>query len=74
MQIISCFARSVNEQHHLLSSIKSAMQKIKPGKLIARTVKSDFKGTIKRFVARGNAFSFTSLVKGIPAHWKTVFI
>ena len=46
------------------------MQKIKPGTLTAGTVKSNFKGTIERFVAKDNAFSFMSSVKGTPAYWK----
>ena len=44
------------------------MHKIKPGTLTAGTVKSNFRGTIERLVARNNAFSFMSLVKGIPAY------
>ena len=64
------FARLVHEQHHLLSSINFAMQKIKPGTLTAGTVKSSFKGTIEKFVAKDNAFSFMSSVKGTPAYWK----
>ena len=43
------------------------MHKIKPGTLTAGTVKNNFKGTIERFVASDNAFSFMSLVKGTPA-------
>ena len=46
------------------------MQKIKPGTLTAGTVKSNFKGTIERFVAKDNAFSFMNSVKGTPAYWK----
>ena len=46
------------------------MHKIKPGTLTAGTVKSNFKGTIKWFVARDNAFSLMSPVKGTPAYWK----
>ena len=57
------FARLVHEQHHLLSSINFAMLKIKPGTLTAGTVKSNFKGTIEKFVAKDNAFSFMSSVK-----------
>ena len=63
------FARSVYEQHHLRSSINFAMHKIKPGKLTEGTVKNNFKGTIERFVASNNAFSFMSSVKGTPAYW-----
>ena len=44
------------------------MDKIKPGKITAGTIKNNFKRTIKRFVASDNAFSFTSLVKGTPAY------
>ena len=44
------------EQHHLSSSINSAMHKIKPGTLTAGTGKNNFKGTIEKFVASGNAF------------------
>ena len=58
------------EQHHLSSSINFAMHKIKPGTLTAGTVKNNFKGTIERFVASGNAFSFMSSVKGKPAYWE----
>ena len=46
------------------------MHKMKLGKLTTGTVKSSFKGTIERFVAKGNAFSFMSSVKEIPAYWK----
>ena len=61
------FARSVYEQHHFRSSINFAMHKINPGTLTEGTVKSNFKGTIEKFVARDNAFSFMSSVKGTPA-------
>ena len=44
------------------------MHKIKPGTLTAGTVKSNFKGTIERLVARNNAFSFMSLVKETPVY------
>ena len=46
------------------------MHKIKPGTLTAGTVKSNC--TIERFVARDNAFSFMSSVKGAPAYWKQI--
>ena len=46
------------------------MHKIKPGTLTTGTVKSNVKGTIERFVARDNLFSFTSSFKGTPAYWK----
>ena len=36
----------------------------------AGTVKSNFKGTIERFLARNNAFSFISSVKETSAYWK----
>ena len=45
------------------------MHKSKPGTLTVKTVKSNFKGTIKRFVARDNAFSFMSSVKGTLKYW-----
>ena len=63
------FVRSVYEQHHLHSSINFTIHKIKPGTLTAWTVKSNFKGTIERFVARDNAFSFMSSAKGTPAYF-----
>ena len=44
------------------------MHKIKPGTLIAVTVKSNFKVTIERFVAMDNAFSFMMSVKGTTAY------
>ena len=46
------------------------MHKIKPGKLTARTVENNFKGTIEWFAVSDNAFSFMSSVKGTPAYWK----
>ena len=46
------------------------MHKIKPGTLTAEMVKNNLKGTIKRFVASDNAFSFMSSVKETPAYWK----
>ena len=52
------------------SSVNFVMHKIKSGTLTAGTVKSNFKGTIERFVARDNSFPFMSLVKATPAHWK----
>ena len=63
-------ARSVYEQHHLRSTINFAKHKIKPGTFTTGTVKNNFKGTIKRFVASDNAFSFMSSAKGTPAYWK----
>ena len=44
------------------------MHKIKPGTFIAGVGKSNIKGTIERFVARDNAFSFMSSVKGTPSY------
>ena len=46
------------------------MDKIKPGKITARKIKNSFKGTVEKFAANDNAFSFMSLVKGTPAYWK----
>ena len=39
------------DRHQLHSSINFAMHKIKPGTVVAGTVKSNFKATTKRFVA-----------------------
>ena len=39
------------------------MHRIKPGTLTVETVKSNFKGTVERCVARDNAFLFTSSTK-----------
>ena len=64
------FARSVYKQHHLLSSINFAMHKIKPATLTAGAVKSNFKGTIERFVAKENALPFMSSVKRTLAYRK----
>ena len=47
-----------------------ATLKTKSGVLIKRTVKNNFDGRVQRFVESDNAFSFTSLVKRTPAHWK----
>ena len=63
------FTRPVDEQHHLHLSVNFAMHEVKPGKLTAGSVK-DFKGTIERFVARDNVFSFMSSVKGTTVYWK----
>ena len=52
------------------SSIKFAMHNVKLGALTTGIVQSNFKGRIKRFVARDNAFSFMSSAKGTPAYWK----
>ena len=49
------------------------MHKIKPGTFIAGVGKSNFKGTIERFVARDNAFSFMSSVKGTLSYCKQFF-
>ena len=46
------------------------MHKIKPGTLIARKIKDNSKGTIKRFIASDKAFSFMNSVKETPAYWK----
>ena len=64
------FARSVDQQHHFRSSINFIMYKVKPGTLAAGTIESNFKGTVKRFVARNITFSFMSSVKETPAYWK----
>ena len=50
------------------------MRKIKPDTLTAGTVKSNFKGTVEKFVARDNAFSFMSSVKGTPAYWNSFYM
>ena len=46
------------EQHHLHSSMKFAMQKIKADTLTAQTVKNSLKKTIEKFVASEKTFSF----------------
>ena len=46
------------------------MQKIKPVTFTARTVKDNSKGTIERFAASENAFSFMSSIKKTPVYWK----
>ena len=55
------FVRYLYKQHHLRSSIKFAMHKIKPG-TFKGTVKGNFNETIERSVARNNTFSFMSSV------------
>ena len=61
------------EQHHLRSSINFAMHKIKPDTLTGGIVKSNFKGTMARFVASDGTFSVMNLVKGTPGYWKQFF-
>ena len=56
------------EQHHLSSSITFVMHKIKPGTFTIEMVKNNFKGTLGRFVASDNAFSFMISVN------RTIFI
>ena len=63
------FVRSLYEQQHLRPSINFPMDKIRPGTLTAGMVKNNLKGTIERFLASYNAFSFMSSVKGTPAYW-----
>ena len=46
------------------------MHKIKQGTFTGGTVKINFKGTVERFVARDNAFSFLNSVKETPTYWK----
>ena len=58
------------EQHHLHTSINFSEDKIKPSTLTVGKVNNILKGTIERFVASDNAFSFMSSVKGTPRHWK----
>ena len=69
MQITSFFARSVHEQPKLCSSINFAIHKIESATLTAGMVKNTVKGSIERFPASGNAFSFMSSVKGTPVYW-----
>ena len=57
-------------QNRLCSPINFAMHKIKPGTTTAETIKSSFEETIKSFVARDNAFSLISSVKGTSIYWK----
>ena len=46
------------------------MHKIKASQLTTETIKQNPRGTIDRFVASDNAFSFMGSVKGTPAYWK----
>ena len=46
------------------------MRKLKPGTLTSGRIKNNFKGTTKRFIAKGHAFSFMGLFKGAPAYRK----
>ena len=50
------------------------MRKIKPGKITAGTVDNNSKGTIERFVASENAFSFMNSVKGALVYWKQFYM
>ena len=62
--------RSVYEWHNLLSSISFVIHRIKPNILTAGTIKYNFKGTIKSFVASDYAFLFISSFKVTSACWK----
>ena len=46
------------------------MHKIKQGALRTGTVKTNIKGTIKRFVTSDKAFFFMRCFKGASAYWK----
>lgn len=68
------FNRSAYEHDHLRSSKKLRMHKIKSFKLKAGTISNSFEGTVVRFVARDNVFSFSSSVKETTAFWKQLQI
>ena len=55
--MISFFARSVYEHHHVRSSINFAIHKIKLGTLTAGMFKNNLKGTIEKFVSSDNTFA-----------------
>ena len=59
------FARSAHEQYHPRSSVYFAMHKTKLGTLTPETVKSNFKGTIERFVARDESRGESRLQIGV---------
>ena len=67
MQVIYFLLSLGLEQHNLHSSINFAMYIIKPGTLTAEAVNNNMKRTIETIVASGNAFSFMSFMKGLPA-------
>ena len=46
------------------------MRKTKPCTFTVGTVKSNFKGTSERFIARNDAFSFMSSTKVTSSYWK----
>ena len=46
------------------------MQKINSVSVAAGSIRTNYKETVKRFIAKNNAFSFTTRVKETPAHWK----
>ena len=50
------------------------MLKINLGTLRVRTVKSDFKGTIERFVTIVKAFLFICPSKGTLTYWKQLWL
>ena len=50
------------------------MHKIKPDTITSGTVTNNFKGTIERFVASDNAFSFMSSVNETSAYWKRLYM
>ena len=55
--MISFFARSVYEHHHVRSSINFAIHKIKLGTLTVGMFKNNLKGTIEKFVSSDNTFA-----------------
>lgn len=64
------YAHHVVQQINLKSKINIAMKKMCGNNLTAGMLSSNFKETVKSFIANDEAFNFMNSIKGTPAYWK----
>ena len=61
---------TVLQKVQLSSQIKIAMEKVLANDLTAGMLSKNFKKRVQEFIAKDEAFSFMSSIKGTPACWK----
>ena len=66
MRVLCFWARSINEQHQLRSSLNFAMHKVKPSMLTRKQLE-------RNNLCDDNVFSFMSSDKEAPTYWKQFF-
>ena len=64
------FAHSLYQQLTLTGKMNIAMKKVSGSQLSAGMLSTNFKETVKTFIANDEAYRFMSSVKGTPAYWK----